>query len=147
MDVKVSSQPLCRHKLTGMKKTGCEIDHITGLMAAEAVVAFVHLHGWGFVLMEGAAGHAVTADLQPVAFGSLPGGNGCFDLRKQIQNTPRKQILSGIVVSVMPDSLVTGRPAFICPEQLRNSRSCRFLDPVFCCPAMLRLLQHRQHGC
>ena len=36
---------------------------------------------------------------------------------------------------------------FICSEQFGNNRSCCFLDFVFCCPAILRLLQHRQHGC
>ena len=57
----------------------CEVDHIAGGSAAEAVEVFlVQLHAGIFVIVEGTAGHAAASHRDAVMLRRLPGGDGLF---------------------------------------------------------------------
>src|SRR5699024_11341584 len=59
---------------------GGEVDHIAGGSAAEAVEVFlIQLHAGIFVIVEGATGHAVPVDLDPIHLRRFPDGDGLLD--------------------------------------------------------------------
>ena len=77
----------------GIKKTGSEVNHISGLVAAKAIITFVHLHGRMLVMMEWIAGYAAAADPELIVFSRLSGGDGCPDKGKQIRLSHRASLL------------------------------------------------------
>ncbi len=89
IDMKVISQLSGCFILTGMKKPGCKIDHIAGLMAAKAIVVMIiHLHRRILVRVERAAGHTAVTDLQAIAFCSLKRRYTLFNFFKKIHISP-----------------------------------------------------------
>ena len=62
------------------KETGGEVDDISAGTAAEAEeIILIQLHAWMPVLVEWAAGHAVSQYPQSVGFGSLPQWDSCLN--------------------------------------------------------------------
>ena len=64
---------------------GGQVDHIASCPAAEAVEIFlIQLHAGIFVIVKGAAGHAVPSDLNPISFCGFFDRNGLLDRLKYI---------------------------------------------------------------
>ena len=57
------------------EQTGGKINHIPVRLTAEAVEPAVNLHAGMFVIVEGTAGHPISAYWNPINFRSLPCGD------------------------------------------------------------------------
>ena len=62
------------------EEPGGEVDHIAGLVAPEAVVPFIHLHGWMAVVVKNTVSHTVVFDGEAIVFRGLTGCHLRFDL-------------------------------------------------------------------
>ena len=71
--------------------SGNKGDHISGCVTAKAVEALIQLQTGTAVIMEGAAGHAVSGDGQTIKFSRLPCGDGLLDDSELIQGSHRHQ--------------------------------------------------------
>lgn len=67
------------------EQTGGKINHIPVRLTAEAVEPAVNLHAGMFVIVEGTAGHPISANLHPVIFRSLPCGDRLLHRFKYIR--------------------------------------------------------------
>ena len=67
------------------KQAGGKINHIPVRLTAEAVEPAVNLHAGMFVIVEGTAGHPISANLHPVIFRSLPCGDRLLHRFKYIR--------------------------------------------------------------
>jgi hypothetical protein len=81
VDSKIRSQLFCGMVFAEMEQICGEVDHISGCMAAEAVIVIlVQLQTGRVILVEGTTGHAVSGYGQAVAFGGLLYRDSIFDL-------------------------------------------------------------------
>ena len=78
-DAKISGEFCCGILEADAEQSCGKVDDIPAGSAAEAEeLILVHLQTGVPVLVEWAAGHAVSAHCQPIMFGSVPQGNGCL---------------------------------------------------------------------
>ena len=67
------------------EQTGGKINHIPVRLTAEAVEPAVNLHAGMFVIVEGTAGHPISAYRNPINFRSLPCGDRLLHRFKYIR--------------------------------------------------------------
>jgi hypothetical protein len=81
MDSKICSQLFCGMVLADLKQPGSEINHVSGSVAAEAVIVIlIQLQTGRVILVEGTTSHAVSGYGQAIVFGSLLHRDSLFDL-------------------------------------------------------------------
>jgi len=89
MDAEVCLQLFGGFVIAEAKEPCNIVDDITGFVTCEAVVSLIHLHAGVMVIMKKTECHPVWGDTLSIKFGSLPGGDGCFDgLKNAYRRSP-----------------------------------------------------------
>ena len=84
-DRKIFRQLQRRLLVAQAKQTGGKINHIPVRLTAETVEPAVNLHAGMFVIVEGTAGHPVSAYRNPIKFRSLTCGDRLLHCFKYIR--------------------------------------------------------------
>ena len=83
MDIEISRQLFCCVIGRKAEQLRCEIDHITGGVAAKAEKSLIDFHGWMPITMKDSPGNTAAAYGNTIAFRCLTGCDLGLDLCKK----------------------------------------------------------------